>query len=629
VERIRSAEELFALKERLRSAPERQLPCISLCDTGCRALGSAPVREAFIAEIHNRKLSDRVRLQTTGCHGFCERGPVMVIRPQGIFYERVKPEDVPEIIEKTVLQGEVIERLCHRDPVSRQRCPKEEDVPFYQRQMKVVLRHSGMVDPQEIDDYLALDGYEALARTLQSLTPDDVIEEVTKSGLRGRGGAGFVTGMKWRFCRDAEGSPKYIICNADEGDPGAFMDRGVCEGDPHAVLEGMLIGAYAIGASEGYVYVRAEYPIAVKYLGRAIEQAEAHGLLGDRILGTDFSFHLRIKQGAGAFVCGEETALIASIEGYRGMPRPRPPFPAQSGLFGKPTNINNVETWANVPVIINRGADWFAAIGTEKSKGTKVFALAGKVQNTGLVEVPMGATLREVVFEIGGGVPRGRTFKAAQMGGPSGGCVPEQFLDMPIDFDSVAAVGAIMGSGGMVVVDDTTCMVELARFFTDFVQSESCGKCVPCRIGTRRMLETLTRITEGGGEESDLALLREIGEAVKVASLCGLGKTAPSPVLSSMRHFADEYRAHVLEKRCPALACKELISYQILPTRCVACQRCLWACPHKAITVTDHAFQAPVIDQARCAKCGTCLEICPTRLSAVVRTSPRQVRVPG
>jgi NADH:ubiquinone oxidoreductase subunit F (NADH-binding)/(2Fe-2S) ferredoxin len=627
VERIRSTEDLFALKERLRSAPERQLPCVSLCDTGCRALGSAPVREALIAEIRDRRLSDRVRLQTTGCHGFCERGPVMVIRPQGIFYERVKPEDVPEILEKTVLNGEVIERLCHRDAVSRERRPKEEDVPFYQRQSKVVLRHSGMVDPQEIDDYLALDGYEALARTLQSLTPDDVIEEVAKSGLRGRGGAGASTGMKWRFLHDAEDSPKYIVCNADEGDPGAFMDRGVCEGDPHAILEGMLIGAYAMGASEGYIYVRAEYPIAVRYLRRAIEQAEAYGLLGDGILGSELSFHLRIKEGAGAFVCGEETALMASIEGYRGMPRPRPPYPPESGLFGKPTNINNVETWANVPVIMTRGADWFAAMGTEKSKGTKVFALAGKVQNTGLVEVPMGATLREIVFKIGGGMPRRRTFKAAQMGGPSGGCVPEQFLDMPIDFDSVAQVGAIMGSGGMVVMDDTTCMVELARYFTDFVQSESCGKCVPCRIGTRRMLETLTRITEGLGEESDLEYLREIGQAVQVASLCGLGKTAPNPTLSTLRHFWHEYEAHVRDKKCPAGICKALTTFVIDKERCTGCGLCLKGCPTDAMCRQQLILESVdtgelkvlhVIDQEKCIKCGSCRDIC--NLDAVLVT---------
>jgi len=571
-------------------------------------MDSEPVREALRTEMKKRGLSDRVRFQTTGCQGFCERGPVMVIRPQGIFYQRVKPEDVPEILDKTVLNGEVVERLCYRDPVSRKRCLTQEDVPFFQRQKRVVLRHNGLVDPQEIDDYLALDGYEALARALQSLTPDEVIEEVTKSGLRGRGGAGFPTGVKWRYCRDTEGSPKYIVCNADEGDPGAFMDRSVCEGDPHAVLEGMLIGAYAIGAAEGYIYVRAEYPLAVRHLARAIEQAEAYGLLGENILGTDFSFHVKISQGGGAFVCGEETALIASIEGYRGMPRPRPPFPAQSGLFGRPTNINNVETWANVPVIINRGADWFASIGTEKSKGTKIFALVGKVQNTGLVEVPMGATLREIVFEIGGGVPRGRTFKAAQMGGPSGGCVPEQYLDMPIDFDSVSAVGAIMGSGGMVVMDSTTCMVEIARYFTDFVQSESCGKCLPCRIGTRRMLEILTRITEGGGEESDLTLLREMGDAIRISSLCGLGKTAPNPTLSTLRHFWNEYEAHVGDGKCGAGICKALTTFVIDEEKCTGCGLCLKGCPTEGITgerKTPH-----VIDQEKCIRCGSCRDIC-------------------
>jgi len=608
VGRIKSTEDLVALRERLRSAPERQLPCISLCDTGCRALGSAPVREALIEEIEKRGLGDRVRLQTTGCHGFCERGPVMVVRPQGIFYQRVKPEDIPEILETTILKGEVVERLLYRDRATRRQSVEEEEVPFYGRQTKVVLRHNGLIDPEEIDDYLALDGYEALARCLTSLAPDEVIEEVTKSGVRGRGGAGFPTGVKWRFCREAEGTPKYVICNADEGDPGAFMDRGVCEGDPHAVLEGMLIGAYAVGASEGYIYVRAEYPIAVRYLTRAIEQAEAYGLLGDRILGTDFSFHLRIKEGAGAFVCGEETALIASIEGYRGMPRSRPPFPAQSGLFGKPTNINNVETWANIPVIINRGAEWFASIGTEKSTGTKIFALAGKVQNTGLVEVPMGTTLREVVFEIGGGVPRGREFKAVQMGGPSGGCVPEEHLDMPIDYDNVAQVGAIMGSGGMVVMDDTTCMVEVARYFTEFVQNESCGKCVPCRIGTRRMLEMLTRITEGGGEESDLTALGEMAETVKVASLCGLGKTAPNPTLSTLRYFRDEYEEHVRDGRCRAGICKALTTFVIDEDKCTGCTLCVRACPTDAIT---GELRSPhVIDQEKCITCGSCRDVC-------------------
>ena len=572
-------------------------------------MGSEPVREALRREMKKRGLTDKVRLQTTGCQGFCERGPLMVIRPHGVFYQRVTPEDVPDILEKTILENEVVERLRYRDPVSRERCLTQEDVPFFQRQKRVVLRHNGVVDPERIEDYLALDGYEALARTLQSLTPDDVIEEVTKSGLRGRGGAGFPTGLKWRFCRDAEGSPKYIVCNADEGDPGAFMDRSVCEGDPHAVLEGMLIGAYAVGAAEGYIYVRAEYPLAVRHLALAIEQAEAHGLLGENILGTDFSFNVKISQGGGAFVCGEETALIASIEGYRGMPRSRPPFPAQSGLFGKPTNINNVETWANVPRIFQLGAAEFARVGTEGSKGTKIFALAGKVCNTGLVEVPMGATLRHIVYDIGGGIPRGRKFKGAQMGGPSGGCVPARYLDLPIDYDSVREVGAIMGSGGLIVMDEATCMVDIARFFTDFCQKESCGKCVPCRVGTRRMLEILERITRGEGKPEDVGLLETLGEMVREASLCGLGQTAPSPVLSTLRHFRDEYEAHIVDRRCPAKECRGLFRYAIEAKKCKACGLCKKNCPADAITGAKKV--AHVIDQARCTLCGTCFDKCP------------------
>ncbi len=558
MERLRCVEDLLALKEKIRSARGRRRVTLSVCNTGCRALGSERVCEALEAEIKRRRLSRKVRLQRTGCHGFCQRGPLLVVRPQGIFYQQVAPEDAREIIERTVLKGEIIERLLYHDPNTGEPIAHEDDIPFYKQQTRLVFRHCGKIDPESIEDYLALDGYDALAKVLSGMSPEDVIAEVTASGLRGRGGAGFPTGRKWQFCRDAPGEPKYLVCNADEGDPGAFMDRGVCEGNPHAVIEGMLIGAYAIGASHGYIYVRAEYPIAVKHLSKAIGDAERLGLLGDRILGTDFSFHLKIKQGAGAFVCGEETALIASIEGKRGMPRTRPPFPAQSGLFGKPTNINNVETWANVPVIINRGADALAAMGTEKTKGTKIFALAGKVKNTGLVEVPMGATLRQIVFEIGGGIQRDRKFKAAQMGGPSGGCVPARYLDLPIDYDSLQEVGAIMGSGGLIVLDEATCMVELARYFLEFVQSESCGKCVPCRVGTRRMLEILTRITRGEGREGDVELLEEIAHTVKAGSLCGLGQTAPNPVLSTIRHFRDEYDAHIREKRCPAAQCRAL-----------------------------------------------------------------------
>jgi len=560
MERLHSIADLWSLKERLRAAPKQQRTTLSICyTTGCRALGAVRVREAIEAEIRSRRLARKVSLQETGCRGFCEAGPLVVVGPQGILYVRVAPEDVPEIFERTVLKGEVVERLLATDPITGERAVREQDVPFYKHQTRLVLRHCGHINPARIEDYIALDGYEAIAKVLGGMTPEQVIEEVIASGLRGRGGAGFPTGKKWQFCRAAAGDPKYLICNADEGDPGAFMDRSVCEADPHAILEGMLIGAYAIGCSHGYVYVRAEYPIAVEHLGKAIADAEAAGLLGDNILGSDFSFHLKIKQGAGAFVCGEETALIASIEGRRGMPRTRPPFPAQAGLFGKPTNINNVETFACVPIIIGRGAPFFAAMGTEKSKGTKIFALAGKVKNTGLVEVPVGATLRQIVFDIGGGILRDRKFKAAQMGGPSGGCVPAQYLDLPIDYDSLQAVGAIMGSGGLIVVDDATCMVELARFFLDFVQNESCGKCVPCRVGTRRMLEILTRITRGEGREGDVALLEEIAATVKAGSLCGLGQTAPNPVLSTIRYFRDEYDAHIREHRCPAAQCQALM----------------------------------------------------------------------
>ena len=556
--RLNSIDELRALKERVRRAPERLLPTLSLCNTGCRALGSVPVQEALERAFRERRLEGRLRLQLTGCHGFCEAGPLLVVRPEGILYVRVKPEDVGEILDAT-LAGQVVERLLYQDPATGQRYRLEQDVPFYKHQTRVVFRNCGRIDPESIEDYLAADGYEALAKALGGMTPEQVIAEVAASGLRGRGGAGFPTGRKWMLCREAKGEPKYLICNADEGDPGAFMDRGVCEGDPHAIIEGMLLGAYAIGCSHGYVYCRAEYPIAIVNLTKAIGDAEALGLLGDGILGTDFSFHLKIKQGAGAFVCGEETALIASIEGRRGMPRTRPPFPAQAGLFGKPTNINNVETFACVPPIISRGAAFFASMGTEKSKGTKVFALAGKVKNTGLVEIPMGATLRQIVFDIGGGISKGRKFKAAQMGGPSGGCIPAQYLDLPIDYDSLQEVGAIMGSGGLIVVDEDTCMVELARYFLDFVQNESCGKCVPCRVGTRRMLEILTRITRGEGREGDVELLATIAETVKAGSLCGLGQTAPNPVLSTIRYFRDEYDAHIREHRCPAAQCRALV----------------------------------------------------------------------
>jgi len=606
--KLQSPDDLWKLKERVRSQPIRALPTLSLCDTGCRALGSVPVWQAFEQEIDRQGAAETLRLQRTGCHGFCEMGPLLVVRPQGILYTRVQPEDAKDIVAAAVA-GEVVERLLASDPATGQPIVHEADVPFYKHQTRVVFRHCGRIDPESVDDYLADDGYEALAKALGGMSPQEVIDAVGASGLRGRGGAGFPTGRKWQFCRDAEGDPKYMVCNADEGDPGAFMDRGVCEGDPHAVIEGMLLAAYAIGASHGYIYVRAEYPIAVTHLTRALADCEALGLLGDRILGSDFSFRITLKQGAGAFVCGEETALLASIEGLRGMPRTRPPFPAQSGLFGKPTNINNVETLANVPAIISMGADAYAQIGTEGSKGTKIFAVAGKVKNTGLVEIPMGATLRQVVFDIGGGVADDRAFKAAQMGGPSGGCVPTEHLDLPIDYDSLQQVGAIMGSGGLIVVDEDTCMVELARYFLEFVQNESCGKCTPCRVGTRRMLEILTRITHGSGRESDVALLETMGQAIKAGSLCGLGQTAPNPVLSTLRYFRDEYDAHIHDKRCPARVCRALVTYTIDADTCIACTKCKQACPAEAIEGEKKVKHE--ILQDKCVSCGACFEVCP------------------
>jgi len=531
---------------------------VRVCSTGCRALGALDVCAALENEIARRGIQDRARVVRTGCHGLCAGAVTMVIDPRGIFYQTVTPEDAGEIVEQTLLGGRIVRRLCwsrHGKALPRQR-----DIPFYKHQHRLVLRNCGVLDPRSIEDAVAHGGYLAAARAMAKLSPDEVIAEVEASGLRGRGGAGFPTGRKWKFTRAAKGDPKYIICNADEGDPGAFMDRAVLEGDPHLVIEGMIVGAYAIGAAHGVMYVRAEYPIAIEHTERALGEARKAGLLGRNILGAGLDFDIEIRQGAGAFVCGEETALIASAEGKRGMPRPRPPFPANSGLYAKPTNINNVETWANIPRIMEMGAKAYAAIGTEGSKGTKIFALAGKINNTGLVEVPMGTTLRQLIYAIGGGIPRGRKFKAAQMGGPSGGCVPAAYLDVPLDYDSVPKIGAIMGSGGLIIMDQATCMVDIARFFTDFVQTESCGKCAPCRIGTRRMLDILNRIVAGAGRPGDVQTLVELGESIRETSLCGLGQTAPNPVLSTIRHFRDEYDAHVIEGRCPANACPAMVT---------------------------------------------------------------------
>jgi len=557
--KLKSIEELNLYRELINKTKDSDKVCITVCGgTGCMAFGAEGVISNFVEEIKKQGLENKVEVIRTGCPGFCERGPIVVILPQRILYQGVDIEDVAEIISTTVIKGEIIDRLLYEDPLTGQKIIYEQDIPFYKKQKRIILKNNGLIDPTQINHYISYGGYSALTKILTSMSAEEVIEEVKKSGLRGRGGGGFPTGLKWGFARMAEGEPKYIICNADEGDPGAFMDRALLEGNPHLVLEGMLIAAYAIGATQGYVYVRAEYPLASKNIRLACDQAKELGLLDDNILGTDFSFHLKIKEGAGAFVCGEETALIASIEGKRGMPRPRPPFPAQSGLWKKPSNINNVETFANVPYIILNGAENYAQIGTEKSKGTKIFALAGKINNTGLIEVPMGTTLREVIFDIGGGIPKGRKFKAVQLGGPSGGCLTTKELDLPVDYDTLIAAGAMMGSGGMIVMDETNCMVEIARFFLEFVQSESCGKCTPCRIGTKRMLEIVTRITRGEGREEDIDTLIKMAKIIKDSSLCGLGQTAPNPVLSTLEHFRNEYEMHIKEKQCQAHVCEGL-----------------------------------------------------------------------
>jgi len=578
--------------------------------TGCTSSGSDLVEERFHEEIKKNGLEKEIKVIRTGCFGLCEVGPVVVVYPEGSFYAHVKPEDAKTITEEHLLKGRIVKDLLYYESIEgdTDQVKSINEVEFYQKQMRIALRNCGVIDPENIEEYIAKDGYAALGKVLTEMEPADVINIMKQSGLRGRGGGGFPTGVKWSFAAGAKGDQKYMVCNADEGDPGAFMDRSVLEGDPHAIIEAMAIAGYAIGASQGYVYIRAEYPIAVHRLEIAIGQAKENGLLGKDIFGTGFDFDLEIRLGAGAFVCGEETALLQSIEGYRGMPRPKPPFPANKGLWQKPTIINNVETLANIPQIILKGAEWFSSIGTEKSKGTKVFALGGKINNTGLIEIPMGTTLREVIYDIGGGIPNGKKFKAVQTGGPSGGCITYQHLDQPIDYDNLIALGSMMGSGGMIVLDEDNCMVDIARFFLDFTVDESCGKCTPCREGTKRMLEMLEKITKGQGEEGDIEKLEKLAYTIKDSALCGLGQTAPNPVISTIRYFRDEYEAHIRDKKCPAGVCKNLLTYYITDA-CIGCTKCARNCPVNCIS--GEVKKLHVIDSDKCIKCGACMEACP------------------
>jgi len=613
--RISSPQALEQFRNEILVKRDPNQPCITVCTgTGCHASGCHQVVEAFKKVLREHSESRGINLRMTGCHGFCEKGPLVVIHPQKILYQRVKPEDAPKIFQETILKGKVLESLLYEHPATGEKITREDDVPFYKKQMRIIFGNNGSIDPSQIEDYVAVGGYRALLKALSSMHPDEIIKEVKKANLRGRGGGGFPAGVKWETCKKAPGDMRYVICNADEGDPGAYMDRSLLEGNPHSVLEGMVIGAYAIGAHEGYVYVRNEYPLAVINIGIAIEQARELGFLGKDILGSGFNFDVKVSRGGGAFVCGESTALMASIEGNVGEPRAKHIHTVISGLWDRPTNLNNVETWANVPVIIDRGADWYTKIGTEGSKGTKIFSLVGKVNNTGLVEVPMGITLREIVYEMGGGIPEGKKFKAVQTGGPSGGCIPESLIDLPVDFDRLTEVGSMMGSGGMIVMDESTCMVDVAKYFTNFLKDESCGKCTSCREGTKRMHEILTEITEGRGTTDHIELLEELGWITAEASLCGLGQTAPNPVLSTIRYFRDEYREHILNKRCPAKVCRALLRYRILSDVCKRCGKCMKVCPAGAITgkaKTKKESGKPFkIGTEKCTRCGMCFEAC-------------------
>jgi NADH-quinone oxidoreductase subunit F len=615
--RLNSVKALEALGKAIVASRDPDKPCITVCGgTGCHSFGSQGVSDVFKAEIKKNKLADKVDVKVTGCHGFCEKGPLVVIKPKDIFYQKVKESDVPEIVAETVVKGKVIDRLLYIDPDTGKKVTYEPKVPFYNKQKRLVFGNNGLIDPTSIEDYIAVGGYAALGKVLSGMTPEGVIKEVKKSGLRGRGGGGFPTGDKWASCRKAKGEKHYVICNCDEGDPGAFMDRSLMEGNPHSVLEGMVIGAYAIGSHEGYIYVRNEYPLAVKNAETAIKQAEEYGLLGKNILGSGFDFSVKISRGGGAFVCGESTALMASLEGKVGEPRAKYVHTVEKGLWEQPTNLNNVETWANVPLIIKNGADWYAKIGSQGSKGTKIFSLVGKINNTGLIEVPMGITLREIIYGIGGGIPEGKRFKAVQTGGPSGGCIPESLLDLPVDFDELDKAGSMMGSGGMIVMDENSCMVDIAKYFINFLEGESCGKCLPCREGLKRMSQILADITEGRGKKGDIALLERLSATLVDSSLCALGSTAPNPVLTTIRYFRDEYEAHIKDKRCPAGVCKALVTYSIDEEKCPGCGLCIKACPVEAITPTGK--KKPVIlDQEKCIKCGACYDVC--KLGAVVR----------
>jgi NADH:ubiquinone oxidoreductase subunit F (NADH-binding)/NAD-dependent dihydropyrimidine dehydrogenase PreA subunit/(2Fe-2S) ferredoxin len=621
---LNSPEELEQFRQELFSKRDPNKPCISICaGSGCLAYGAAEVIGAFKTEIKKQGLRATVDTKGSGCPGFCERGPVVVIYPEEVCYLGVTPKDVPEIIAQTIGEKKVIDRLVYTDPKTGEQATRESDIPFYKYQKRDILSNNIKIDSKSIDDYLSIDGYSALAKALFQMTAEEVLEEVKRSNLRGRGGGGFPAGRKWEGARDAPEKVKYVIVNADEGDPGAFMDRALLEGNPHLILEGLIIGGYAIGAHEGYVYVRQEYPLAVENITRAVEQAEEYGFLGKNILGSRFDFTVKVHQGAGAFVSGESSALMTALEGRVGEPRPKYIHSNIKGLRNRPSVLNNVETWANVPLIINKGAEWFTRFGTEGSKGTKIFSLVGKITNTGLVEVPMGITLRDIIYEIGGGIPNGKKFKAVQTGGPSGGCIPETLLDLEVDFDELTKAGSMMGSGGMIVMDEDTCMVDVARYFIHFLTDESCGKCVPCREGLRQMDKILKNITEGRGKEGDIETLEELSELAMNAALCALGKSAPNPFLSTLRYFRDEYEAHIEDKRCPALSCKELISYYIDPDKCGACMICMKKCPVDAIKGGKRKIH--VIDQDKCTNCGTCLEVCPAKFDAVKKVSGEPV----